>query len=127
MFPTLWIDDLRTQIGSIAARFHGEPTAALQVVGVTGTNEETSTVQLLAQALTALGHRPRASERWVPACTGHIPAGERTTPDAISLQRLFDEFRRAGDDTRAMEVSSHALEQGRVNAPRIALRPSSPT
>ncbi|UXI67717.1 UDP-N-acetylmuramoyl-L-alanyl-D-glutamate--2,6-diaminopimelate ligase [Tahibacter amnicola] len=114
--PTLWIDDLRTQIGSIAARFHGEPTAALQVVGVTGTNGKTSTVQLLAQALTALGH-PAASIGTLGAgLHGHITAGERTTPDAISLQRLFDEFRRAGATHVAMEVSSHALEQGRVNA-----------
>src|SRR5690606_9397641 len=55
--PVVWIDNLRERVGSIAARFFGEPTRALRVTGVTGTNGKTSTVHLLAQALARGGRR----------------------------------------------------------------------
>ncbi len=87
------------------------------MIGVTGTNGKTSTVQLLAQALdharSSRGHHRHA---WVLACMDACSEGERTTPDAISVQALLAEFRDAGATHVAMEVSSHALEQGRVGA-----------
>lgn len=59
--PVVWIDGLRARLGGIAARFYGDPSAAMEVIGVTGTSGKTSTVQLLAQALTQLGKRDRKS------------------------------------------------------------------
>ena len=114
--PTIWIDHLREQVGEIAARFFDRPSAALHVIGVTGTNGKTSIVQLLAAALQALGARAATIGTLGAGRVGALAAGERTTPDAISVHALLARFRDEGATHTAMEVSSHALEQGRVNA-----------
>jgi UDP-N-acetylmuramoyl-L-alanyl-D-glutamate--2,6-diaminopimelate ligase len=114
--PVLWIDGLHAFVGEIASRFFGRPSQAMRVIGVTGTNGKTSTVQLLAQALEHLGHRAATIGTLGAGLHGQLREGERTTPDAIAVQQLFAEFRRDGASHVAMEVSSHALEQGRVAA-----------
>jgi len=114
--PTLWIDRLRDQVGEIAARFFERPSAALHVIGVTGTNGKTSIVQLLAAALQTLGARAATIGTLGAGLVGAVEAGERTTPDAISVHALLARFRDQGATHAALEVSSHALEQGRVNA-----------
>jgi UDP-N-acetylmuramoyl-L-alanyl-D-glutamate--2,6-diaminopimelate ligase len=114
--PVIVVDGLRENLGAIAARFYGTANEAPNVIGVTGTNGKTSTVQMLAQALAYLG-RPTATIGTLGAgLPGALDAGERTTPDAINVQRLFASFREQGARDVAMEVSSHALEQARVNA-----------
>jgi UDP-N-acetylmuramoyl-L-alanyl-D-glutamate--2,6-diaminopimelate ligase len=114
--PVLWIDGLHAFVGEIASRFFGRPSEAMRVLGVTGTNGKTSTVQLLAQALEQLGHRAATIGTLGAGLHGQLREGERTTPDAIAVQQLLAEFRRDGATHVAMEVSSHALEQGRVAA-----------
>ncbi|MGH8158485.1 MAG: UDP-N-acetylmuramoyl-L-alanyl-D-glutamate--2,6-diaminopimelate ligase [Rhodanobacter sp.] len=114
--PLLWIDDLHTQVGEIAARFYDRPAEAMHVIGITGTNGKTSCVQLLAQALSLLGHRAASIGTLGAGLHGQLREGERTTPDAVTVQALLAEFREAGASHVAMEVSSHALEQGRVAA-----------
>ncbi|HUD43213.1 MAG TPA: UDP-N-acetylmuramoyl-L-alanyl-D-glutamate--2,6-diaminopimelate ligase [Dokdonella sp.] len=114
--PLIGIEDLRGKLGAIASRYYGEPSQALRVVGVTGTNGKTSTVQLLAQALSHLGRRAATIGTLGAGLYGALAPGEHTTPDAIAVQRLLAEFRDAGATDVAMEVSSHALAQGRVNA-----------
>jgi len=112
----VWIDGLREQVGEIAARFFDRPSAALHVIGVTGTNGKTSIVQLLAAALETLGARAATIGTLGAGRVGAIESGERTTPDAISVQALLARFRAEGASHVTMEVSSHALEQSRVNA-----------
>jgi UDP-N-acetylmuramoyl-L-alanyl-D-glutamate--2,6-diaminopimelate ligase len=114
--PLLWIDDLHAQVGEIAARFYDRPAEAMRLIGITGTNGKTSCVQLLAQALTFLGHRAATIGTLGAGLYGQLREGERTTPDAISVQGLLADFRDAGASHVAMEVSSHALEQSRVAA-----------
>ena len=114
--PLLWIDDLHSQVGEIAARFYDRPAEAMRVIGITGTNGKTSCVQLLAQALTFLGHRAATIGTLGAGLHGKLREGERTTPDAISVQGLLADFRDADVSHVAMEVSSHALEQDRVAA-----------
>ena len=114
--PVLWIENLHEQVGEIAARFHNRPSESMHVIGVTGTNGKTSNVQLLAQALTALGHRAASIGTLGAGIHGQLSDGERTTPDAISVQALLADFRDADVTHVAMEVSSHALQQGRVGA-----------
>ncbi len=114
--PVVWIDNLRAQVGEIAARFFDRPSETLHVIGVTGTNGKTSIVQLLAAALLSFGSRTATIGTLGAGLVGAIREGERTTPDAVSVQALLAEFRDAGASHVAMEVSSHALEQGRVNA-----------
>ncbi|MDF4002277.1 UDP-N-acetylmuramoyl-L-alanyl-D-glutamate--2,6-diaminopimelate ligase [Luteibacter sp. PPL552] len=114
--PVVRVDGLREHAGAIAARLHGEPSKALDLIGVTGTNGKTSTVQLIAQALAFLGRKPATIGTLGAGLHGELVEGERTTPDALSMQGLLAGFRDAGATHVAMEVSSHALEQGRVNA-----------
>ncbi len=113
--PVVWIDGLREQAGGLAARFFDDPSRAMTLVGVTGTNGKTSCVQMLAQALSLLGHRTATVGTLGSGLYGDLSRGERTTPDALSLQGLLADFRDAGATHVAMEVSSHALDQGRVN------------
>ncbi len=114
--PVVWVEDLRTGLGAIASHWFGEPSQALRVIGVTGTNGKTSTVQLLAQALHEGGLRVATIGTLGAGAYGAIREGERTTPDAIAVHGLLADFRDADVSHVAMEVSSHALEQGRVNA-----------
>ncbi|WP_426690115.1 UDP-N-acetylmuramoyl-L-alanyl-D-glutamate--2,6-diaminopimelate ligase [Rhodanobacter ginsengiterrae] len=114
--PVLWIDGLHEQVSEIAARFYERPSEALRMVGVTGTNGKTSCVQLLAQALTLLGHRAASIGTLGAGVHGQLHEGERTTPDAISVQAQLAAFRDDRVSHVAMEVSSHALVQGRVAA-----------
>jgi UDP-N-acetylmuramoyl-L-alanyl-D-glutamate--2,6-diaminopimelate ligase len=113
--PVIAVAGLREKTGGLASRFHGAPSQALHVVGVTGTNGKTSTVQLIAQALAFLGRKPATVGTLGAGMHGALVEGERTTPDAIHMQSLLAGFRAAGATHVAMEVSSHALEQGRVN------------
>ncbi|HEN46899.1 MAG TPA: UDP-N-acetylmuramoyl-L-alanyl-D-glutamate--2,6-diaminopimelate ligase [Mizugakiibacter sp.] len=114
--PVLWIRDLQSYVGILAARWYGRPSRDLVVIGVTGTNGKTSVVQLLAQALQWLGHRSASIGTLGAGRVGDLHAAERTTPDAIAVQALLARFREQGVSHVAMEVSSHGLEQGRVNA-----------
>lgn len=111
----VWVENLRLHLGDIAARFHGDPSAALTVVGVTGTSGKTSTVQLLAQAFTQLGRRAATIGTLGAGLHGHLHPGERTTPDVLQVHALLAAFRDAGATHVAMEVSSHALDQHRVD------------
>jgi UDP-N-acetylmuramoyl-L-alanyl-D-glutamate--2,6-diaminopimelate ligase len=114
--PRVGIKHLRRHVGELAARFHGRPSDKLTIVGVTGTNGKTSIVQLLAQSFEKLGKRTATVGTLGSGLHGAIVAGERTTPDAISMQAELAKFVEAGATHVAMEVSSHALDQGRVNA-----------
>lgn len=114
--PVVWIADLRRHLGAAADRFFGHPSTDLAVVGVTGTNGKTSTVQMLAQAWAMLGHHAASIGTLGAGLYGHLEAGERTTPDVISVHRQLAALRDAGATHVAMEVSSHALDQGRVDA-----------
>ncbi|MEK6771709.1 MAG: UDP-N-acetylmuramoyl-L-alanyl-D-glutamate--2,6-diaminopimelate ligase [Pseudomonadota bacterium] len=124
--PAIAVTDLRRQLGALADRLHGEPSRELVVIGVTGTNGKTTCTQLLAQALDDVESRERARRCGIIGTLGYgfhdaLDASLHTTPDAITVHRLLDRFRRDGASHVAMEVSSHALDQGRVNAVRFAV------
>ncbi len=117
---TLAVTGLRKALGLIGDRLHRSPSAALQVVGVTGTNGKTSTVQLLAQTWSALGDRAASIGTLGTGLHGSLESGQHTTPDVLSVHALLAQFRDAGASHVAMEVSSHALDQGRVDGVRFA-------
>ena len=114
--PEVVVPSVRAAMGPAAARFHGDPTARLAVVGVTGTNGKTTTAFLVRALLEADGRRCALLGTVKSVVGGEERAVERTTPEAIDLQRDFAEMLEAGDDAVAMEVSSHALELGRTAA-----------
>ena len=109
------VSDLRGKLGRLADRFYDAPSKRVAMTGVTGTNGKTSTVQLIAQALMLHGDRAGTIGTLGAGIYGELVAGERTTPDVIAVHRLIAQMRDAGARHVAMEVSSHALEQGRVD------------
>jgi UDP-N-acetylmuramoyl-L-alanyl-D-glutamate--2,6-diaminopimelate ligase len=115
----LAVPGLRGRLGDWADRVAGRPSAALRVVGVTGTNGKTSTVQLLTHALEALGVPAGSIGTLGAGRVGRIVEGERTTPDVLSVHALLGRLREEGAAAVAMEVSSHALDQGRVDGVRF--------
>ena len=109
------VENLRAKQGKLADRFYQSPSRALAMTGVTGTNGKTSTVQLIAQALSLQGQTVGTIGTLGSGLYGQHVAGERTTPDVIAVHRLLARMRAQGASHVAMEVSSHALEQGRVD------------
>ena len=100
------VDDVRVALGPIAAAFWDEPSRHIDVVGVTGTNGKTTTTHLLQSIFDAAGRRA--------AVIGTL-TGARTTPEAPELQAQLAGLRDEGTTTVAMEVSSHALVQHRID------------
>src|SRR6478609_3775328 len=114
--PEFVVEDVRAAMAQIAARFYGDPTAALKVAGITGTNGKTTTAFLTRALLEGAG-LPTGLLGTVKSVIGGVEhAVVRTTPEAIDLQRTFREMLDGGDVTCAMETSSHALELRRADA-----------
>ncbi len=118
--PELRVQSARAAMAPIAARFHGDPTSELRVVGVTGTNGKTTTAYLLRALLEAVGEQCGLLGTVKSVVGGKDRAVTRTTPEAIELQGDFRAMLDGGDRACAMEVSSHALELGRADAIHFA-------
>jgi UDP-N-acetylmuramoyl-L-alanyl-D-glutamate--2,6-diaminopimelate ligase len=113
------VPDLRSHLGVIADRFFGQPSQALHVVGVTGTNGKTTSAWLIAQALSLCG-RPAAYIGTLGyGRVGALQPVVHTTSDVVSVHRQLASLRAGGATAVAMEVSSHALDQGRVDEVRF--------
>jgi len=113
--PAFAIQGLQAQVGELANVFFQAPSAQLQVFGVTGTNGKTTCCYLLTQALEALGMQAVMIGTIGIGRLDSLDKSSHTTPDPIQLHRLLAEFRDQGITQVCMEVSSHALDQGRVN------------
>lgn len=117
--PNAGVPQLKERIGEIAAHVYGEPSRALRMVGVTGTNGKTSVALWTAQAFGALGHRTAVIGTVGNGFPDALTPARNTTPDAIELQQRLAGYRAQGAVGCAMEVSSHGLVQGRVNGTRF--------
>lgn len=113
--PAIPVANLRAVVGAIADRFYGSPSHRLVVIGVTGTNGKTTCTQLLAQALDRPPRRCAVIGTLGYGFPGVFDAASHTTPDAVTVHRLLANFLERQVAYVSMEVSSHALEQGRVN------------
>jgi UDP-N-acetylmuramoyl-L-alanyl-D-glutamate--2,6-diaminopimelate ligase len=120
--PEVVVEDVRAAVAPAAARFYGHPTRELRVVGITGTNGKTTTAFLVRHLLEAAGSQCGLLGTVKRVVGGVEEEVERTTPEAIDLQATFRRMLDRGDRACAMEVSSHALELGRVAGIEFACR-----
>jgi UDP-N-acetylmuramyl-tripeptide synthetase len=124
------VENLKQQAAQIAADYYQQPSQHLTMVGVTGTNGKTSVSLWLAQCLSRLGQKTAVLGTVGNGFVGSETAGQagaeltvaaNTTPDAILLQSMLADFKQQQAKAVVMEVSSHGLDQGRVNGVKFDL------
>jgi UDP-N-acetylmuramoyl-L-alanyl-D-glutamate--2,6-diaminopimelate ligase len=113
--PLLVVDDPRGVLGAAAAQVYGDPARALVTTGITGTNGKTTVSYLLDAALRAGGHTTGVIGTVATHLGDDVLPATRTTPEAPDLHALLAVLRERGGSAVTMEVSSHALELGRVD------------
>jgi len=118
--PEVVVGDVRAAMARAATRLHGDPTAELSVVGITGTSGKTTAAFLVRHLLEAAGRPCGLLGSVTSVIGGQERAAVRTTPEAIDLQATFRAMLDAGDRACAMEVSSHALALRRADGVRFA-------
>jgi len=115
------VPGLRARLGEIADRFFGAPSRRVPVVGITGTNGKTSCAHLVAGALHALGRRAGIIGTLGAGPADNLRPSGLTTPDVVEVHRHLATLAGLGMRAVAMEVSSHALAQHRVDGVRYAV------
>jgi UDP-N-acetylmuramoyl-L-alanyl-D-glutamate--2,6-diaminopimelate ligase len=118
--PVLVVDDPRAVVGPVAAEVYGHPGHAMLMLGVTGTNGKTTVSYLLEAGLRAAGRTTAVIGTVGTVLADETLTAERTTPEATDLHALLAVARQRGVEAVAMEVSSHALDQHRVDGVRFA-------
>ncbi|MBW8078049.1 MAG: UDP-N-acetylmuramoyl-L-alanyl-D-glutamate--2,6-diaminopimelate ligase [Gallionella sp.] len=113
--PHLAVENLRAHAGDLADTVYGRATEKLWMVGVTGTNGKTSTTHWIAHALNTAGKKCALIGTLGNGFVDALQATANTTPEAIQVHKLCADYLHAGARAVAMEVSSHALDQGRIN------------
>ena len=113
--PLVEIPELRSDVGPLAAHFYRYPSRDMHVVGITGTNGKTTTSRLIAQLARGLGRSCGVIGTLGATLDDTVTSALNTTPDAVALQRQLAQWSAEKVYAVAMEVSSHALVQGRVN------------
>ena len=114
------VPSLRAHMAELADHFYGHPSSHLSVVGVTGTNGKSSVTTFLAQILNSCGVPTATIGTLGYGFAASLEEASHTTPDAVRVHELLGRFRSEGARAVVMEVSSHALDQGRVNRVRFA-------
>ena len=104
--PQIQVESVRRAMGPVSSTFYGHPSQSMILIGVTGTNGKTTVCSLLGSVLEAAGLQTEV--------LGTL-TGTRTTPESLDVQRQLACWRSAGVQAVAMEVSSHALHQHRVD------------
>ncbi len=117
--PFITVPDARSAAGKLAARFYGDPSKHLQVVGVTGTNGKTTITYLLEALLISWGRHPAVIGTINYRFGNMTIPSTNTTPGPVELNALLADMVSWGADSAVMEVSSHALAQGRTDSIRF--------
>ncbi|HUH00203.1 MAG TPA: UDP-N-acetylmuramoyl-L-alanyl-D-glutamate--2,6-diaminopimelate ligase [Gammaproteobacteria bacterium] len=115
------VPGLRARLGGLADRYFGAPSRRVAVTGITGTNGKTTCTHLVAGALDGLGQRAGVIGTLGSGAVAHLAASGLTTPDVVEVHRTLAHLAGQGIRAVAMEVSSHALDQGRVDGVRFAV------
>ncbi len=117
--PVYVLEDFVHALGKVADRFHGEPSKGVRVIGVTGTNGKTSVTHFIAEALALAGQSTGLIGTLGMGPWGELLSATHTTPDVLAVHAELARQRDLGVRYVAMEVSSHALDQGRVSGVRF--------
>lgn len=113
--PLIKVSDTRRALGPLAHALLGDPTKKMKIAGVTGTNGKTTTVYLLEKIMRAAGLRPGLISTVVTRWGEHETPSDETTPSGAKLARILAQMEKDGAEAVAMEVSSHAIDQKRVD------------
>ena len=113
--PVFKVKNLAHELGLLADTFYQHPSSEITVIGVTGTNGKTTCAQMTAHVLESMGHATGVMGTMGNGRYGQLTPTPNTTLDAISVHECLAHFRDEGMRYAVMEVSSHALVQGRVN------------
>lgn len=108
------VADSAQALGFLASAFYEHPSRQLNLVGVTGTNGKTTTVTLLYDLFSGLGFKCGLLSTVENRIAGQVIASTHTTPDAVAINALLAQMVEAGCEYAFMEVSSHAVDQGRI-------------
>jgi UDP-N-acetylmuramoyl-L-alanyl-D-glutamate--2,6-diaminopimelate ligase len=108
------IDNTRNAMSKITSNFYDDPDKKVKLIGVTGTNGKTTIATLLYRLALDLGFKAGLVSTIEYRINEEVFPSTHTTPDIISLMQLFDQMVKSGCDYVFMEVSSHAIDQGRV-------------
>lgn len=111
----LQVANVRLAMALVAAEFYGQPTVGIPVIGVTGTNGKTTITYLLESILAESGKKPAVFGTVEYRFGNQHLSASHTTPESVDLMRMMADFRQSGADALILEVSSHALEQHRVD------------
>lgn len=117
--PILLVGDSRSAMAVIADHFYGYPSHELKVIGITGTNGKTTTTYLIEKILADYGQPTGLMGTIQMKIGGNVYPVTNTTQDAAELQKSFRQMKDTGENYCVMEVSSHALEMGRVKGCRF--------
>ena len=113
--PVVAVPALSRKVGLIADRFYGHPSRGLFMIGITGTDGKTSCSHYIAQALDSADRRCGLIGTLGYGIYNELNAGTHTTPDGLAIQRALHAMQRQGARCVVAEVSSHAMDQGRVS------------
>lgn len=113
--PVISVQGLSQRSSQIAGEFYGKPSTQIELFGVTGTNGKTTCSQIVAQLCRGIFGSCGVIGTLGNSLDGGVSEAHNTTPDGVTLQSLLAEWAELGVGHVAMEVSSHALDQGRVS------------
>ena len=114
-FSIISVSDSADALGRLASAWYGEPSRQMKVVGVTGTNGKTTVATLLYRLFRKMGYKAGLLSTVCNYINDEVIAADHTTPDALTINRLMAKMVEAGCDYAFMEVSSHAVDQKRIN------------
>jgi UDP-N-acetylmuramoyl-L-alanyl-D-glutamate--2,6-diaminopimelate ligase len=113
--PRVTVHDSRNALSRLSVRFYGDPCKDIEIIGITGTNGKTTTTYLIESIISAAGGKPGVIGTINSRFQGNVRPSSVTTPESLDLMRTIREMADGGATHVVMEVSSHALDQGRAD------------